>query len=102
MRAVLRLNTFDADKLAAASEQLEEFDRLHAVQPGYLGNVTVDVGQGRRFVINLWETAEHQQAGLKALGPAVEHLVNPLLAVPSQLIAEGTVIRCDLIAPDTT
>ncbi len=45
MRAVLRLNTFDADKLAAASEQLEEFDRLHAVQPGYLGNVTVDVGQ---------------------------------------------------------
>jgi hypothetical protein len=43
MYAVLRLNSFDPAKLAASREQLEEFDRVHAAQPGYVGSVVVDL-----------------------------------------------------------
>lgn len=91
MQAVLRVNSFDPDKLAGAGQQLEEFDRIHAAQPGFLGTMTVDLGEGRRFVLNLWESEEDRLSGLAALGPAVERLVNPLLAEPSQLIGVGPV-----------
>jgi len=39
MYAVLRLNSFDPAKLAASRGELEEFDRVHAAQPGYVGSV---------------------------------------------------------------
>ncbi|MFI7067168.1 hypothetical protein ACIBL3_39670 [Kribbella sp. NPDC050124] len=55
MFATLRLNTYDPEKLAAAN-QMAEFDRVHAAQPGFEGSVSIDLGQGRRFVVNLWET----------------------------------------------
>jgi hypothetical protein len=96
MQAVMRVNTFDPAKLADSSNQLEEFDRLHAAQPGYVGNVTVDLGGSRRFVLNLWDTEQHRQEGLRALGPAVERLVNPLLAKPSELVGVGPVLESDL------
>lgn len=96
MHAVLRINTYDPKKLAEHADQLAEFDRIHAAQPGYLGTVTVDLGQGRRFLINLWETDDHRQAALAALGPAVESLVNPLFGAPSELIGVGEVISTDL------
>lgn len=95
VQAVLRVNSFDPDKLAADQEQLEEFNRLHAAQPGFLGSVTVDLGEGRQFVLNLWDSEEHRVAGLGALGPAVERLVNPLLARPSELIGFGPVVASD-------
>jgi hypothetical protein len=53
MYAVLRLNSFDPAKLAASGERLEEFDRVHAAQPGYVGSVVVDLGESRRFALNL-------------------------------------------------
>ena len=96
MQAVLRVNTFDPDKLAESSGQLEEFDEIHRAQDGYLGGVTVDLGEGRRFVLNLWASDENRQAGLRALGPEVERLVNPLLTKPSELIGVGPVVACDL------
>ncbi|WP_422935196.1 hypothetical protein [Sinomonas sp. P47F7] len=99
MHAVLRINSFDPAKLAGAGEALREFDALHAAQPGFLGTVTVDLGDGRHFVMNLWRSAEDAQAGLSVLGPAVGRLIAPLLASPSELIGTGTVIRSDL-APD--
>jgi hypothetical protein len=95
VQAVLRVNSFDSAKLAAGQDQLEEFNRIHAAQPGFLGSVTVDLGEGREFVLNLWETEEHRVAGLDALRPAVERLVNPLLARPSELIGTGPVIASD-------
>lgn len=95
MQAVLRVNSFDPGKLAAGREQLEEFDRIHAEQPGFLGSVTVDLGEGRRFVLNLWDTEVHRLSGLAALGPAVERLVNPLLAGPPELIGVGPVVSSD-------
>jgi hypothetical protein len=96
MHAVLRINTYDPAKLAEHPDQLAEFDRIHAAQTGYLGTVEVDLGQGRRFLLNLWDTDEHRQAGLAALGPAVERLVNPLLSAPSELIGVGEVISTGL------
>lgn len=95
MQAVLRINSFDPGKLAAGQSQLEEFDAIHAAQPGFLGNVTIDLGGSRRFVLNLWETEEDRLSGLDALGPAVERLVNPLLIQPSELIGVGAVIASD-------
>lgn len=95
MQAVLRINSFDPGKLAAGREQLEEFNRLHAAQPGFLGSVTVDLGKGREFVLNLWDSEEHRLSGLSVLGPAVERLVSPLLAKPSELIGFGPVTASD-------
>lgn len=97
MQAVLRINSYDSSKLADHTEDLAEFDRIHAAQPGYLGSVAVDLGDGRRFVLNLWESDEHRQAGLAALGPAVERLINPLLSAPSELIGVGEVLATDLV-----
>ena len=102
MQAVLRINSYDPDKLAAGQEQLDEFNRIHAAQRGFLGSLTVDLGDGRQFVLNLWDSEEHRVSGLNALGPAVERLVRPLLAGPSELIGFGPVLASDgLPATDT-
>ena len=45
MYAVLRLNSFDPVKLAVSADRLEEFDKIHAAQPGYVGSVVVDLGE---------------------------------------------------------
>jgi hypothetical protein len=97
MFAVLRLNSFDPDKLAASGERLEEFDKLHAAQPGYVGSVVVDVGDGRRFVLNLWESEEHSAAAFSVLGPEVGRLLGPLMSSPSEFIGVGNVISSDLV-----
>ena len=92
MYAVLRLNTYDPDRLAAGADRVARFDRLHAAQPGFLGSAVVDLGEGRRFHLNLWESAEAAEAGRRALGPAVEELLGPLMAAPSQLVGAGSVV----------
>ena len=69
MFAVLRVNTFDPDKLSASEDLIAEFDRIHAAQPGYVGSVVVDLGRGRRLALNLWDSIEHSQAALSVLGP---------------------------------
>jgi hypothetical protein len=111
MFAVLRLNSFDPDKLAASGERLEEFDKVHAAQPGHIGSVVVDVGKGRRFVLNLWESKEHSAAALSVLweskehsaaafsvlGPEVGRLLSPLMSSPSEFVGVGNVISSDLV-----
>jgi len=97
MYAVMRLNSFDPTLLAASRDKLEEFDRVHAAQPGYVGGVVVDLGEGRRFVLNLWESEERSAAALSVLGPEVGRLLGPLMAGPSELIGVGTVISSDLV-----
>jgi hypothetical protein len=97
MYAVLRLNSFDPVKLAVAADRLQEFDKIHAAQPGYVGSVVVNLGAGRRFVLNLWETEQHGAAALQVLGPEVGRLLGPLMAAPSQLIGAGTVLSSDLV-----
>ncbi len=97
MYAILRELFYDPAKLSKANEQLEEFQRLHASQPGYLGSITVDAGQGRQIVVNLWETEAQAFAGREALEPAVRRLIEPLLARPSQFIGAGLVTANDII-----
>jgi hypothetical protein len=100
MFAVLRLNTFDPDKLSASEDLMAEFDQIHAAQPGYVGSVVVDLGRGRRFVLNLWDSIEHSQAALSVLGPEVNRLLGPLMAAPSEFIGAGEVIASDLARQD--
>ena len=69
MYAILRLNSFDPDKLATSSERLEEFDKVHAVAPGYVGSVVVDLGAGRRFALNLWESEQRSSQCSPPSGP---------------------------------
>ncbi len=97
MYAVVRLNSYDPNNnLADAADQLEQFDKLHAAQPGYAGTVVVDVQTGRRLVLNLWESEEHSAAALSGLGPEVGWVLNPLMSNPSELVGVGTVIFTDL------
>jgi hypothetical protein len=97
MYAVLRLNTFDPVKLAVSADLLEEFDRIHAAQPGFVGSVVVDLGDGRRFALNLWESEQHSTAALQVLGQEVGRLLGTLMAAPSQLIGAGPVLSSDLV-----
>jgi hypothetical protein len=96
MYAVLRLNSFDPDKLAGSTDQLEEFDRIHASQPGFAGSIVVDLGSGRRFMVNLWQNEDASKAAFERLMPEVDRLLTPLLADPSQFMGAGPVIAADL------
>jgi hypothetical protein len=99
MYAVVRELRYDPTKLASAPGQLEEFQQLHESQPGYLGSLTVEPGEGRRIVINLWQTEALAFAGREALEPAVHRLVQPLLAAPPELLGAGPVVDNDIIRP---
>ncbi len=96
MYAVVRELFYDPEKLAKAAGQLEEFQKLHASQPGYIGSVTVDLGGGHRLALNLWQTEAQSIAGRDSLGAAVQRLLEPLMAKPSNLVGAGAVVENDL------
>jgi hypothetical protein len=96
MFAIVRLNSFDPVKLAA-STALEEFDQIHRSQPGYVGSVVVALEEGRRLVVNLWESEEDSAAALSVVGPEVGRLLEPLMSSPSELVGAGTVLSTDLV-----
>jgi hypothetical protein len=96
MYAIVRINTFDESKSREATTDLNRFQQRHAAQSGYAGSLTVDLGGGRRLVVNLWETEHDATAGLSALRPEVERVLQPLMAAPSQLIGVGAVVATDL------
>lgn len=98
MYAVLRLNVFDPDKLAESANQLAEFDRIHTAQPGYAGSVVVDLGSGRRFMVNLWQSEDASKAAFERLMPEVDRLLTPLLSERSEFVGAGPVIAADLTA----
>lgn len=93
MYAVVRLNTWDNAKRAAAAGDVAEFDRIHSEQAGFLGSIVVDLGEGRNAIINLWTSEEAATAALPVVGPAVGRLLEPLMAKPSQLVGTGEVIQ---------
>jgi hypothetical protein len=96
MYAIVRDATYDPTRLAQGTAQLDEFDAIHASQPGYRGSIVVDVGHGRRLSVNVWEAAAAAQATLPTMVPEVERLVNPLLTEPATLVGEGPVVTADL------
>lgn len=95
--AVVRLNSFEANKLAGSADSLKQFDQAHAAQPGYVGSIVVDLQDGRRLVLNLWDSEAHSAAALSVLGPEAARVLNPLMSKPSEVIATGRVISADLI-----
>jgi hypothetical protein len=97
MYAIVRRNTYDEAKLARDRQKLDEFDRLHAQQPGFRGHLSIDAGDGSTIVVNVWESEAHALAGLEVLRSTVPRLVEPLLASESELIAAGPVVANDLL-----
>lgn len=93
MYAVVRVNTWGEAKREAAADDVAEFDRIHAGQPGFVGSIVVDVGEGREAIVNLWESEDAAGAALAVVGPEVGRLLAPLMAGPSQLIGTGEVVR---------
>jgi hypothetical protein len=93
MYAVVRVNTWDQEKQTGAADDVAEFDRIHGRQPGFLGSLVVDLGEGRTAILNLWESEEQATAALPVVGPAVARLLEPLFADPSQLVGTGEVIQ---------
>jgi hypothetical protein len=96
MFAVVREAIYDAERKANASQQVEEFARIRAQQPGYRGVVTVDAGDGRTLTIALWETEEQSRTGSATIAPEAERLMGPLWTTPSRVIGSGEVIYDDL------
>jgi len=91
MFAIVRLNAFDRQRVAAARANLAEFDQLHSSQPGYAGSLTVELDDSKRMTINLWETEQDARAALQLLGPEVGRVLAPLTTAPSQLLGAGPV-----------
>ncbi len=96
MFAAVREATFDPEKLARRKAQVDEFWRFRAQQPGYKGALTVEAGDGRAFIITLWETREQQQAAQAVLDPQARRLIEPLQSVPSRILGSGEVSYDDL------
>jgi hypothetical protein len=89
MYAVVRINTFDPDTLAAAEDDISAFNTVHAAQPGFLGSVAVDLQPGRQLVLNLWQSEEHAEAGRQGVGPEAARLLNP--TIRSEFVGAGPV-----------
>jgi hypothetical protein len=96
MYAIVRDSTFDPVKLAHGKPQLDEFQVLHASQPGYQGNVLIDAGEGRMLIVTLWESQEAAMAGRAVLGPQVERLLGRLMTAESHVVGTGDVLATDL------
>jgi hypothetical protein len=96
MYAVVREATYDVEKKARASKQVDEFARIRAQQPGYRGVVTVDIGDGRTLTVALWETEAQSQAASGKITPEAERLMGPLWTSPSRVIGGGEVVYNDL------
>ena len=99
MYAILRKNTYDSTKLAKERERLEQFQELHAVQPGFRGTIEIDAGDGRRFVLNLWDSEESASAALPGMVPVVKRLLEPMMSAPSELLGQGPVVLASLMEP---
>ncbi len=96
MYAVVRELYFDELKLAKSEAQLNEFQQMHKDQPGYIGNITVELAPGHQIVINLWQSESQSNAGREALIPIVQRLQEPMMVAPSRLLGAGPIIYTDI------
>ena len=53
MYSVVRENFYDSGKLSRADKEVKEFQSIHAAQPGYCGNIVVDLGGGHMLIVTL-------------------------------------------------
>jgi len=97
MYAIVRESTYHPNALERGRDRLDEFQALHAAQPGYAGTVVVELSAGRWLTVNVWESEEDARTALPAMAPAVERLLEPMMARPSEMIGAGRVVLTDLI-----
>ena len=97
MFATVREGTIDPEKRRHGQAQIEELAALLARQPGYAGVVGVDAGDGRTLTVTLWESEAHATAAATAMAPEAQRLLELLGATRPQIIAQGPVIRSDLV-----
>jgi hypothetical protein len=95
--AIVRVSTFDEAGLLRAVGAVDEFQRLHASQPGYAGTMTVDLGSGRRLAVNLWKSEEYADASRENLRNAIDGLLGDVMT-DSSLIGTGPVLEMDIRA----
>ena len=96
MYAVIRDNQYDPVKLARSAKEMEEFNARHAAQPGYDGNLVIDLSNGHMLIVTLWKTEAQAHAARAALEPDIQRLLVPLMTRPSHLIGAGPVVVSDL------
>jgi hypothetical protein len=97
MFASVRETIYDPEKLRQGQAQMDEFVALRNRQPGFAGGVAVDAGNGRRLTLTLWESEAQALAARAVLEPASQRLLAPLATVPGRFIAQGPVLRSDLV-----
>jgi hypothetical protein len=96
MYAVIRDNQYDPKKLPQSAKEMSEFNAHHATQPGYDGNIVVDLSNGHMLIVTLWRTEKQAHAARIALEPDIQRLLVPLMTRPSQLVGAGPVVVADL------
>src|ERR1051325_6450560 len=99
MYAVIRDNQYDPKKLAQSAKEMAEFNERHAAQPGYEGNLVVDLSNGHMLIVTLWKTEQQAHAARVALEGDIERLLVPLMTRPSELVCAGPVVVADLPRP---
>jgi heme-degrading monooxygenase HmoA len=96
MHAVFREAIYPKGKPIHETREFQEFQKIHAERPGYVGTVVTDAGDGRYLTVTLWKSAEDMNAAREALGPAVQRLLNPMMVSASKLIGTGKVVLNDV------
>jgi hypothetical protein len=96
MYAIVRESTYDVTALKNGKNRLDEFQELHAKQPGYVGTVVVELSAGRWLTVNLWNREEDAKAALPVMVPVVQRLLEPMMTEPSEVVGEGRVVLTDL------
>jgi heme-degrading monooxygenase HmoA len=97
MYAVFRETQYGPGRDVVSTPEYQEFNAVHAEQPGYRGTVVADVGEGRLLTVTLWETAEAMAAAREALGPVVARALDPMMTTPAVLLGTGQVVVNDLV-----
>jgi hypothetical protein len=92
MYAVIR----ESASPGALTEQVQagraEFEALRARQPGFRGSLTVDLGDGKRAIVGLWEDRQAHEAAAAVLGPQAERLTGAV----TRIVYQGEVSGNDL------
>jgi len=97
MYAVFRETTYATDEKIEETEAFKTFQDKHAKQPGYLGTVVTNVGEGRYLTVTLWQSKKNMDDARDALAPIVDDLLNPFMTAPSKLLGTGPIVVNDII-----
>ncbi|HEY3504107.1 MAG TPA: hypothetical protein VGN37_15145 [Actinocatenispora sp.] len=96
MYAVVREWPFHAGRLTEGQQRLDTYVTRVREQPGYRGEIMIDLGHGHRVTLTLWRSAAHAAAARAVLDAEIRRLLAPLLVAPSQIVAVGEVIASDV------